>query len=116
MTDVNNPITDALDEMLSLKAKHMILQTNDHPQFLVHGERKVSDLPVMTSEEIIEDCLALGMNRKLMEDCSFLYSPGDDNKSHVFKITLTERDTNFFIVVTFMKTVPRYADEEWEEF
>lgn len=116
MTNVNNPITDALDEMLERKAKHMILQTNDHPQFLVHGEQKVSDIPLMTSEEIIEDCLALGMTRKLMEDCHFFYSPDEANESHVFKITLTGRKEDFFLGVTLTQTVSNDDDEEWGEF
>lgn len=114
MTDLNNPITDAFDEMLEHKAKHMVLQTNDHPQFLINGERKVSGLPPMTSEEIIEDCLALGMNRKLLENCNFFYSPGEGNESHVFKITLTGQNEQFFLGVTFMKTVSN--DDELEEF
>lgn len=116
MPDINNPITDALDEMMTRKAKHMVLQTNDHPQLLINGSRETSALPVMTSEEIIEDCSALGMNRQLMENCNFFYSPDGGNVSHVFRISLTGQDENFFIGVTFMKSVPRVTKEEWTEF
>lgn len=75
MKDVNNFITDLIDEMEARKASDLLLEGGRVPYYYCAGRViAVTSHEIVTAEEIVEDMEALGITVKDQMDKSYIHT------------------------------------------
>lgn len=100
MPDLNNPITDAFDEMISRGSSHMTIEPGYYNELLISEQPVDSLLPPMDNDEIIEDLKSLGVDITVHKKGSYLYFHHGTTKMHKLRFFVKELPKTFFITFT----------------